>query len=48
MPFLFDEEKLKVTMSRKESKFYVIKFIDPRIIFLENKILTPNAYSGIV
>ena len=48
MPFLFDEEKLKVTMSRKESKFYVIKFIDPRITFLENKILTPNAYSGIV
>ena len=42
MLFLFDEEKIKETMSRKESKFYVIKFIDPQIIFLENKILTPR------
>ena len=29
-------------MSRKESKFYVISFIDPRIIFLKKK-LTPCA-----
>ena len=27
-------------MSRKESKFYVINFIDPRIIFFKKKILT--------
>ena len=30
-------------MSRKESKFYVINFIDPRIIFFKKKILTPRA-----
>ena len=30
-------------MSRKESKFYVISFIDPRIIFLKKKILKPCA-----
>ena len=29
-------------MSRKESKFYVINFIEPRIIFLKKKILTPR------
>ena len=30
-------------MSRKESKFYVINFIEPRIIFLKKKLLTPRA-----
>ena len=30
-------------MSRKESKFYVISFIDPRIIILKKKKLTPRA-----
>ena len=29
----FNLEKLKETMSRKKSNFYVINFIDPRIIF---------------
>ena len=35
--FSFNKEKLKETMSRKESKFYVINFIDPWIIFLKRK-----------
>ena len=39
----FNYENLKKTMSRKESKFYVISFIDPRIIFLKKKILKPCA-----
>ena len=30
-------------MSRKESKFCVINFIDPQIIFLKKKILTSRA-----
>ena len=30
-------------MSRKESKFYVINFIDPHISFFKKKILTPRA-----
>ena len=30
-------------MSRKETKFYVINFIDPRIFFLKKKILTLHA-----
>ena len=29
-------------MSRKESKFYAINFIDARIFFLKKKILTPR------
>ena len=29
-------------MSRKEIKFYTINFIDPRIILLKKKILTPR------
>ena len=37
MPFLI-KKKLKETMSRKESIFYVISFIDPQIIFLKRKI----------
>ena len=41
--FFFIQEKLKETMSRKETKFCEINFIDPRIIFLKNKILTPRA-----
>ena len=35
-------------MSRKKSKFYVIKFIDYRISFLKNKMCNENAYSDIV
>ena len=31
------KEKLKETMLRKESKFYVNNFIDPQIIFLKRK-----------
>ena len=30
-------------MPRKKSKFYVINFIDPQIIFFKKKILTPRA-----
>ena len=30
-------------MLRKETKFYVINFIDPQIIFFLKKILTPRA-----
>ena len=30
-------------MSRKESRFHVINFIDPRIIFFKKKIFTPRA-----
>ena len=29
----FNSEKLKKTMSRKESKFYIINFIDPGKFF---------------
>ena len=36
MSFLI-KKKLKETMSRKESMFYVINFIDPQIIFLKRK-----------
>ena len=42
MSFLI-KKKLKETMSRKESMFYVINFIDPQIIFFKKKILTPRA-----
>ena len=35
-------------MSRKKSKFDVIKFIDYRISFLKNKMCNENAYSDIV
>ena len=35
--FFFTPEKLKETMSRKESKFYVINFLDPPIIFFKRK-----------
>ena len=38
--FFFNEEKLKETMSRKESKFYVINFIDSQNTFFKNNILT--------
>ena len=31
--FFFNSEKLKKTMSRKESKFYIINFIDPGKFF---------------
>ena len=30
-------------MSRKESKFYAINFIEPRIVFFKKKVLTPRA-----
>ena len=30
-------------MSRKESKFYVINFIDPWTIFFKKKVLTPRS-----
>ena len=33
--FFLNEEKLKKTMSRKKGKFYVINFINHRIIFLK-------------
>ena len=39
----FNYGKLKKIMSRNESKFYVINFIDPRIIFFKKEILTPRA-----
>ena len=35
--FFFNEEKLKETISRKESTFYVISTIDSQIIFLNRK-----------
>ena len=34
---LSNQEKLKETVARKESKFYVTIFIDPRIILLKRK-----------
>ena len=40
---LFYLEKLEEAMSRKKSKFYLINYIDPRIIFFKMKILTPSA-----
>ena len=39
----FNYGKLKKIMSRNESKFYVINFINPRITFLKKEILTPRA-----
>ena len=38
----FNQEKLKETMSRIDSKFYVINFIYSRIIFFKIKFLTPR------
>ena len=35
--YFFNKEKLKETMPIKESKFYVINFIDPWINFLKRK-----------
>ena len=34
---------MKENNVKKESKFYVINFMDPRIIFFTKKILTPGA-----
>ena len=45
------KKKKKEPISRKKSKFYVINFIDPRIIFLKRKsniMCNENAYSDIV
>ena len=40
--YFFNQEKLKETVPRKEGKFYVINFIDPRMNF-KKKILTTLA-----
>ena len=44
-------KKLKEAMSRNESKFYAINFIDPRIVFFKkenfNSTCNENAYSEI-
>ena len=44
-------KKLKDAMSRNESKFYAINFIDPRIVFFKkenfNSTCNENAYSEI-
>ena len=35
--FFLIKKKVKETMSREESNFYMINFIEPRIIFLKRK-----------
>ena len=46
--FFFDFEKLKKTISRKESKFHVITFINPPDSFFQKKTLLSRVMKTLI